>query len=471
MSGMRLELEEIHVQHCGASRPVLRGVGLGLGAGEIIGILGPSGSGKSTLLCAIAGLLPLCGGEIRFEGRHLGLPTGVDGDSWRRLRGAGIGWIAQDPLAALHPMLTIGEQVAEGLGSADTAGERCRHWLEACGLEPAEHFVDRYPHQLSGGERQRALLALCLAREPRLILADEPTSMLDPVLAREWMELLVREVRRRGASLVFVTHEEQRIVPHADRLLRLEAGQLHAHEIRRLEYPRIPRSRGELAARIRGLCVRRDRRAAPAVESLDLDLHLGEIVAVIGSSGAGKSSLALAIAGHIPHEAGSIEFPGNPRMPRVQLCFQDPRASFDPRRSLRRSLLDSGADPAQLPGLLADLGLAGIDLDRRPEAFSGGERARLAWLRARLAQPRLLVYDEPLAALDPDLRMSMVEHWQRLAAAGGHSQLLVSHDMQLVSAVADRVLVLENGRCVEQGRTAQLFAAPGTAALRALLST
>jgi|LakMenEpi03Aug12_release.lakeMendotaPanAssembly.Ray.scaffolds.fasta_scaffold03325_22 ABC-type glutathione transport system ATPase component len=459
MSVPRLELRGIWAGYPGAAQPTLRGVDLALEPGEIVVIAGPSGSGKSTLLAAIAGLLPLARGEIRWEGEALRAEGSAP-------RGSGIGWIAQDPLAALHPLMTVGHQVAEGLEG--DAQARARHWLENCGLMPAAHFLERYPHQLSGGERQRALLALCLAREPRMILADEPTSMLDPVLARAWTRLLIGELRRRGASLVFVTHEPARIAPHADRCLRLEDGRLVAHAADAWSYPPPEGSAavpGRICAEVEGLRVRRDPGQPPVLEDFSLTLHAGEIVAVVGASGAGKTSLALALAGHLPHEAGRIEFPMARSARPAQLCFQDPRASFDPRRSLARSLADAGP-LARAP--LETLGLEKLDLERRPQAFSGGERARLALARALMAEPELLIYDEPLAALDMELRVRLVEHWRRVARAGRVAQLLVSHDMALVRAVADRVVVLEAGRCVEAGSAEALFRAPQSSAARAL---
>lgn len=423
-------------------------------------MLGASGCGKSTLLAAIAGLLPAESGSLEFEGEVLPAvreSSRSDAALWSRVRGRGIGWIAQDPLAALHPLLTVEQQIGEqleDLPGAD-ARTRCLRWMERCGLERPERFLARHPHQLSGGERQRVLLALCLVREPKLILADEPTSMLDPELAQAWMRVLIEEVRQRRVSLIFVTHEEQRIAPHADRLLRLEAGRLVPERAREWSYPaRAPQPRGARLLRAHQLCVRRAPGLPCVLNGLDLELFAGEIVAVVGASGAGKTTLARTLAGLLTAESGTLELPASRSRARtVQLYFQDPLASFDPRRTLQQSLGDSGAAPMEISRLGTELELGAqqqgkLDLARRPAAFSGGERARLALARMLLTKPDVLIYDEPLAALDGPLRVRMVEQLLRLRQAGAVAQLLVSHDRELVHAVADRVLQLKDGRLV-----------------------
>jgi ABC-type glutathione transport system ATPase component len=451
----QLCIRQLTVRHAFAPTPTLRALDLDVGAGEVIGVLGASGCGKSTLLAAIAGLLPAESGSIEFDGQVLPVRrerSRSDAELWIGVRGRGIGWIAQDPLAALHPLLTVEQQISEQLEELPGADAhtRCLRWMERCGLERPERFLARFPHQLSGGERQRVLLALCLVREPKLILADEPTSMLDPELARAWMRVLLDEVRQRQLSLIFVTHEEQRIAPHANRLLRLEAGQLVPESARQWRYPaRPPQPRGARLLRAHQVCVRRAPGLPCVLDRLDLELFAGEIVAVIGASGSGKTTLARTLAGLLTAESGTLEFPPTQSRARpVQLYFQDPLASFDPRRTVHRSLGDSGAGPGAINSLCAELELGQLDLARRPAAFSGGERARLALARMLLTKPSVLVYDEPLAALDAPLRMRMVEQLLRLRQAGAVAQLLVSHDRELVHAAADRVLQLEEGRLV-----------------------
>lgn len=447
-----LEVEGLEVRYAQALRPTLQGLDLALQPGEVVVLLGDSGSGKSTFLSALLGFCPARATRWRWQGRECSGP-------FVARRGQGIGWIAQDPQAALHPMLSIRAQIMEGLGA--NAATQCADALRECGLP--EHLAERYPHQLSGGERQRALLALCLARQPQVILADEPTSALDPLLAEELIQVLLRHVRQRGAALLWVTHERARIAHHADRLLHLQAGRWSAA-------PLVPPSTRPAAARstpratrliARGLGVRRAEETRWALQDIDLELASGEIVAVVGVSGAGKSTLAWALAGHLPLAAGQIETHRSiGRARAVQLVFQDPQSSFNPRQRLIDALREAQPDEALWRASLPTIGLEALDLRRYPSEISGGERQRLAWVRAWAAQPQVLVYDEPLSALDLGNRLRMVQWFETLRAQGACAQLLVSHDLELVRELADRVLVLDAGRLVEVQPAADWFRAP-----------
>lgn len=451
-----LEVEGLELVYPHALAPTLQGLDLALHPGEIVALLGESGSGKSSLLNALMGFCPARAQRWRWQGREWPGP-------FVSVRGAGIGWIAQDPLAALHPMLTIGAQITEGLGA--TAAARCADAMRECGLP--EHLAQRYPHQLSGGERQRALLALCLSRQPRVILADEPTSALDPLLAEELLQVLLRRVRQQACALLWVTHERARIERHADRLLQLEAGRLIPAPAPLPTTKAVAERSGQHQLRLvaRALGVRRAEQSRWALQDIHLELAAGEIVAVVGVSGAGKSTLAWALAGHLPLAAGSIEALGPARRARagaraVQLVFQDAQSSFNPRQRLIDALREAQPDEAQWRPWLATIGLEGLDLSRYPGEVSGGERQRLAWLRALAAQPEVLVYDEPLSALDASNRSRMVQWFETLRAQGVCAQLLVSHDLALVRELADRVIVLDAGRVVEAQPAQQWFRSP-----------
>lgn len=476
-----LRCEDLSLGFAAAPVPLLHGVDLLIGEGEAVALSGPSGSGKTLLARALLGLLPPGAwrqGRLLWEGRD---PSAA-ADGWTRLRGGGITWLPQDPLGGLNPLLRVGEQVAESArlaGAASRAEARgiAAGLLAEMQLPDPERLLDAWPHQLSGGMRQRVLLAAVLARRPRLLLADEPTSSLDAPVQRDLLALLDRARRARGLALLFITHDRDLAPLVADRCLEIRDGRL-------VSLPRVMLPRGEHASSGRppeagapalaaaGIEVRHPGAGALAVAGVDLELHAGRAVGLVGGSGCGKSSLARALAGHLVPVAGTVTIAGLPQAHgdsptaraarrRVQMLFQDAGASLDPRQRVGEALAEAataaGAATAGVAErLLAEVGLPAELAARHPHALSGGQRQRIALARCLAAGPTVLIADEPTSALDAEARDRVLALLGTVMASRGLAVLLVTHDLDTASAFCDELLVMHGGRVVERAPAAPL---------------
>ncbi|WP_294393633.1 ABC transporter ATP-binding protein [uncultured Sphingomonas sp.] len=493
---------------CYDGRAVLRDVSLAVGAGEIVALVGRSGSGKSSLAHALLGLLPdgaRIGGRMLLDGEDLAV---LDERRFSQVRGGRIGMVFQEPATALNPALTIGRQIEEVLArhtALDRAARRqaATTLLAQMGLDVAP---SRHPHSLSGGQRQRVAIAMALAGEPALLVADEPTASLDPLAQAKVIEVLVQAVRERGMGLLLATHDLPLATNIADRLVVLEDGQvaeqgppatlirqpasafLRASVTAATPPPAPPPSlRSEPIVGIEGVsCSFRKpglvaRGRLPALSCITAALHRGETLAVIGPSGSGKSTLARLVLGLDRAEQGVITIGGQDwrhargaslraMRRRVQAVFQDPAASFDPAWTVARIVgepLRLAATPpsdAERTAMVVEtLGQVGLEADaamRLPRHFSGGQRQRIAIARALILRPNVVVLDEAFTALDPPLKAEMAALLQRLQSDLGLAFLFVSHDLALVRGLAHRVIVLKDGEIVEQGDAAQVLAAP-----------
>jgi peptide/nickel transport system ATP-binding protein len=504
--------------------PLLEGLSFDLQAGERMAIVGESGSGKTMATRAIPGLLAAgvhrAGGSILFEGRDL---TALSPKELRAIRGPGIGMVFQEPMTSLNPALKIGVQLAEGLKLhrklPDAEIRRlCVAMLKRVRITDAERCLESYPHQFSGGMRQRIMLASVLLLTPRLLIADEPTTALDTLSQREVLELMVELTREMGTALLLITHDLGLVAQYTDRVLVLEKGVLvEAGETREvLAHPKHPYTAklvGSLPQRAVG------RVAVPAeapvllsiekvvveypgkpgllrtgppsrvLDGIDLQVRQGEIVALVGASGSGKTTLGRAALGLKPLAGGHIRFEGNDiaAMTRAdlqgfrraaQLVFQDPFSSLDPHLRIADIVaaplrhvagLGRGGRQARVLAMLEEVGLSGFG-DRLPHQMSGGQRQRVAIARAIVSEPRLVVADEPVSALDLTIQLQVLTLLQRLQAERGFACLFITHDLAVVEQIADRVVVLEQGRIVEEGQTEAVFAAPAHAYTRALLA-
>lgn len=490
--------------------PVLRDVGFDIPEGEVFGLVGESGSGKSMTALALMGLAPhgaVATGRAAFAGRDL---LAMSEAGLCTLRGREVGMIFQEPMTALNPVQTIGDQVAETLvihGAADRAAARdeARARLDRVGL-PAERFpLDRYPHELSGGQRQRVAIAMAIALRPRLLIADEPTTALDVTTQAQILSLLRGLVRDEGMALMLITHDLAVVADMADQVAVMQSGELVERDrteplFRRRRHPytralfaasshvprRAPHRGGapvlEVADAVRDYALPRRAIFGPrptlrAVDHVSLRVGEGESVGLVGESGCGKSTLTRAILGLEPLQGGRVRLMGDavdalagvPGAVRrnMQVVFQDPYGSFNPRHRVDRLV----AEPFHLTGLPEDwrgrvtealeaVGLSAGDMQKYIHEFSGGQRQRIAIARAIAIRPKLVILDEAVSALDVRVRAQTLDLLADLQDRFGLSYLFISHDLSVVRAITDRVLVMRAGQIVEEGPTARVFHAP-----------
>ncbi len=499
------------------------GVTFEVGENQIVCLVGESGSGKSMIAHAILGLLPpkVCpvGGAIRFGDIDLlTLPQ----PRMRALRGADIAMIFQEPLTALNPLKRVGDQVAEAIRAHQKAmpeaeiAARVEELFGQVGLPDPPRLGRAYPFQLSGGQRQRVMIAMALANNPRLLIADEPTTALDVTTQRQILDLIKRLQAERGMGVLFITHDIGVVADIADRVVVLRQGEVveqgAAPSV--LQTPREDYTRMLLdAVPGRGEAHAGSSRAAPILEVQALDkvfvsrqglfapprrvtaadklnfvLRKGDTLAVVGESGSGKSTLARMILRLIEPDAGAILWQGgNVRTidrsalrqfrRRAQIVFQDPYASLDPRVKVGVSILRGpvafGMPRGEAETLarrwLERVGLGAQAFDRFPHEFSGGQRQRICIARALALEPELLIADEAVSALDVSVQAQVLDLLAGLKAEMGLSMLFITHDLRVARDIADQVIVMQEGRIVEQNDTAALFDAPRDPYTRRLL--
>jgi peptide/nickel transport system ATP-binding protein len=503
--------------------PVLRDVAMAVRAGEVLGVIGESGSGKSMTALAVMRLLPagaLATGRILLDGADLLARSEAE---MCAIRGRDVGMIFQEPMTALNPMQTIGDQVAETVrvhGGASRAEARAvaRATLDRVGLPAARFPLSRYPHELSGGQRQRVVIAMAVALRPKLLIADEPTTALDVTTQAQILELLRRLVAADGMGCMLITHDLAVVADVADRLAVMSRGEVveagpTAEVMREMRHPytralfaasghrpeRLPRLARAPLLQVEGLVreypgARRGLlgREPPfrAVRGVSFTLHHGESLGLVGVSGCGKSTLSRAVLGLEAVQGGSVRVEGDAvrageAMPRalrakMQVVFQDPYGSFNPRHRVARlvtepfHLLDApprGAERRRaVEAALGDVGLEPGDADKYIHEFSGGQRQRIAIARALIIRPKLIVLDEAVSALDVQVRAQILDLLAGLSMRYGLSYLFISHDLTVVRAITDRVMVMKAGEIVEEGRTEAVFAAPRHPYTRALLA-
>jgi len=474
-------------------RAVVDDVSFTVEPGECVAIVGESGAGKSLTARALLGLLP---GGVSATTERL-LVAGTDaarlGESgWRALRGRRIALVSQDALAALDPLRRIGREVAEPMEihGLRADGGRVLELLESVSMPDAERRVRSRPHELSGGLRQRALIASALAADPEVIVADEATTALDATVQARILDLL-RGIADSGRAVVFISHDFAAVRRVADRVIVMQAGRIveqgsvdevmrsprsdHARELVTASTP-VPRSSalasGAPLLRAADVSKSFDR---PAVVGASFVLRAGSTLGVVGESGSGKTTLARMIVGVQHPDSGALEWVSPQR---VQLVHQNPLGAFDPRwtigRSLREALQAAGVSRASRAAraleLLAEVGLDRALARRRPHELSGGQRQRAAIARALAADPQVLVLDEPVSALDPTVRQRVLDLLGRLQRERALTMVFVSHDLAVIAAVSDDVLVMQDGVIVEQGAVADVFADPRHPFTRELLA-
>jgi microcin C transport system ATP-binding protein len=502
----------------------VRGISFDINRGETVALVGESGSGKSVTALSILQLLPgsarYRSGSIRFEGREL---LGAPRRALQAVRGDRIAMIFQEPMTALNPLHTLEKQIAEvlflhkGLGRAAARG-RIIELLQLVGLDNIEDRLGAYPHELSGGQRQRVMIAMALANEPDLLIADEPTTALDVTIQAQILALLKELQARLGMALLIISHDLDLVAHMAERLCVMTEGEIveagPAASV--LAAPRHPYTRKLLAARPQGEPARpaagapvvvraqnlkvhfpiksgvflRTTGAVRAVDGVSFTLHAGETLGVVGESGSGKTTLGLALLRLIASQ-GEIGFAGQaiedlrqkalrPLRREMQIVFQDPFGSLSPRLSAGQIIaeglivhepgLDAAARRARAEQALVEVGLEAAMADRYPHEFSGGQRQRIAIARAMVLKPKFVVLDEPTSALDVSVQAQIVDLLRDLQKRHGLAYLFISHDLAVVRALATRVIVMKDGRVIEAGDARDIFKAPKTAYTRTLMA-
>jgi oligopeptide/dipeptide ABC transporter ATP-binding protein len=514
--------------HYGPGAQVLHELGFSIGQGESVGLVGESGSGKTQTAFAVMGLLAdhaQLAGSIDFDGVEL---CGADADTYNCIRTQRMAMVFQDPQQALNPYLTIGAQLTRilqehRLAAGKAATSRVQDMLQQVGLPEPERQFHAYPHQLSGGMRQRAMIAAALLGEPDLLIADEPTTALDVTVQAQILDLLARLKARYGLALLLITHDLGIVAGSCERMLVLDEGRLIEEGATRdiFAQPKEPRSKAMLAATpaiseiavpaaavapsplldVRNASVsyfqkpygavwRRDE--IRAVRDATFAVAAGETVALVGESGSGKTSLVRALLGLLPLAGGDVQFLGaavdgiverraKSLRRDMQLVFQDPVASLNP--SMRVAAIVAEPLRVHLPELSAQkrqdvveftLGRVGLDAaigGRFPHQLSGGQAQRVALARALIVDPKLLVLDEAVAALDGEVRGEILALLRKEQAERGLAILFISHDLSVVKSISHRVLVMYLGRICEHAASRELFARPRHPYTRALLDS
>jgi peptide/nickel transport system ATP-binding protein len=521
-----LTLEGLSVRlPTGADRPhALSDVSLSIAANEILCVVGESGSGKSIMANAIMRLLPnevtIDGGRVMFEGRDLAAATTAE---MRDVRGAGIAMIFQEPMTALNPLRTIGDQIGEMFSihtDLSKAGIHARvlALLEDVRIPDPEVAARTYPHELSGGQRQRAMIAMALALDPRVLIADEPTTALDVTTQAQILALIRDLQKRKRTAVLFITHDFGVVAEIADRVVVMQNGliveQGDAESV--LNNPRHPYTKQLIAAvppltappprklsddmilsidnvsktyRTGGF-LGRGTRVTPAVKAVSLKLPRGATLGIVGESGSGKSTLARCIVRLIDPDTGSIVLEGKDwaKMTRknvrgetrhIQMVFQDPFASLNPRRKAAELVAQGpivhGTPRAKAISdakeLLALVGLDPSASDRFPHEFSGGQRQRIGLARALALRPDVLVADEPVSALDVSVQAQVLKLLAQLRQRLGLSIVFITHDLRVAAQICDLVAVMKDGEVVEQGLAGDVFGHPQHPYTQALLDS
>ena len=515
-----LSVRGLSLAVAGSGRQVVKDVSFDIAPGEIFGIVGESGSGKTLATRSLIRLLPqaitVTSGLVQYKGRDV---LGMTDRELRDLRGAEIGVVFQEPMTSLNPSMTIGRQLEEGLIlhtklQPEERRHRILEMLKRVGIRDPEAALTAYPHEFSGGMRQRIMLASVMLLKPALLIADEPTTALDAVIQRDVMELMVELTQAEGTAVLLISHDLPMVARYTSRIVVMEKGSIveagRTEDL--LDAPQHPYTKKLLQSLpLRGEVRVLDTAKAPMVSAKDIvvdypgrksflkkaqakralhgvsiDIHEGEVVALVGGSGSGKTTLGRTIAGLVKESSGNIQFQGRSRDAdwrdyrlNCQMVFQDPYSSLDPRMTILALVeeglrlvpeLDRAAKRERAREVLEEVGLGGDFADRYPHELSGGQRQRVAIARAIARRPRFLIADEPVSALDVTVRAQVLDLFSDLQKRYGFSCLFISHDLGVVEQVADRVVVMQDGRIIEQGDRDTIFDNPQEAYTRRLLS-
>jgi len=521
MSHPLLQVENLSIRF-GDNAPAVRGLSFSVDRGETLAVVGESGSGKSISALSILQLLnpnlvSYPTGRVVFDDQDL---LAANEKQLRKVRGSDIAMIFQEPMTSLNPLHSVERQITEVLslhrGLRPTAAKkRCIELLGLVGIPDPEERLSYFPHQLSGGQKQRVMIAMALANEPRLLIADEPTTALDVTVQKQILELLKKLQKQLGMAVLLITHDLSIVRRYADRIVVMNQGQkVEEADTQTLftqpqnEYTRVlldaepPASppeaaAGDLLLAVENLQVRfplgrrlfgKPKRYLDAVYNASFSVRRGETLGIVGESGSGKTTLGHALLKLVKAQ-GKIVFCGDdlsrldqaefrPYRRRLQLVFQDPFGSLSPRMSIGQIISEGleihhpasrEAQQRRVEQVLTEVGLSPDTQHRYPHEFSGGQRQRIAIARALVLEPDLIVLDEPTSALDRTVQKQIIELLIRLQKTHGLCYLFISHDLAVVRALSHQLLVMQHGKVVEYGPAEQVLNSPKTAYTRQLL--
>ncbi len=536
MSAPLLSVRDLTVKAHGdeTGRTLIDGVSLDLGRGEILGLVGESGSGKSLFCRSLIRLLPssllkIDGGQVLLEGRDL---TGISDAEMLAVRGGEIGMVFQNPTSHLDPVMRIGDQIAEGIRyhqglNAQDARAAAIEILTQVGFPDPTRQYDSYPHEFSGGMRQRAMIGVALSCNPKILIADEPTTALDVTIQAQILRLLMDIRDKRDLSIILITHDLGIVAQTCDRIAVLRGGQLLEQGPKRsiLTHPQHPYTVSLIASHpsmpdetatppaetdrtghavqplleiddlhVRfntgGSLFKGSSKTVSAVAGVSLRVMPGESVGIVGESGSGKSTLARAILGLTPPSSGHVTFDGidlaqqtTAGLARIRreaaMVFQDPFNALNPRMTIGQTLsevlkVQGKTAPSGIPERVNELlDLVGLEREfagRKPRSMSGGQCQRAGIARALAVDPKMIIADECVAALDVTIQAQIVELFQELKAKMGLTLLFIAHDLAIVRNLCERVVVMYRGEIVEEGRSADVFARPQHAYTAALIA-
>ncbi|WCZ31683.1 dipeptide ABC transporter ATP-binding protein [Corynebacterium massiliense] len=530
-----LEMRDVHIAFSSSTGLVeaVRGVNMTIYPGQSVAIVGESGSGKSTTAMSILGLLPGTGrvteGQILFEGQDI---TRLDHKGFENLRGNRIGLVPQDPMSNLNPVWRVGTQIEESLMANDIGDKASRknrvtEILEEAGLPDAERRARQFPHEFSGGMRQRALIGVGLAAQPTLLIADEPTSALDVTVQKQILDRLDTLTQELGNAVLFITHDLGLAAERAEHLLVMHRGRVvesgpsqeiltdpqHPYTRRLVDAAPSLAARNETADRerldaneadvviaarnltkefpARGRVQKEEDKVFRAVDDVSFDVHRGTTLALVGESGSGKSTVANMVLDLLEPTSGTVHIDGEDTTNlrgkklldfrrKVQVVFQNPYGSLDPTFSIYSCIEEPLAvhkignrkeREQRVADLLDMVALPRSVMRRYPNELSGGQRQRIAIARALALQPEVLILDEAVSALDVLVQHQVLELLEDLQRDLGLTYLFITHDLAVVRQIADEVAVMQRGRIVESGRTADIFDNPQEDYTRTLINS
>jgi len=493
--------------------PAVRAISFEIPEHSTVALVGESGSGKSVTALSILGLLPATAdvrGEVLYEGRNLIKATRPE---LRALRGAGISMIFQEPMSSLNPVFSVGFQIGEVLRahrglSRREARAASLQLLEEVNFSNPRTKLDAYPHQLSGGEQQRVMIAMAIACEPKLLIADEPTSALDVTVQKQILELIAELQRRRRMSMLFITHDLSLVGAVAEQVVVMREGEIREQGdvaqvfgTPRDDYTRVllaarprldapsPARSGEETVVFEARGLAKDFGKVKAVKGASFRVARGRTLGLVGESGSGKTTLGLLVArlhqasggSGLLHGQDAVAVPPKVFKRAVQIVFQNPYASLNPRFSAGEILMEPmrihgiGAGEAERRGLAAELlarvGLPSSALFKYPHEFSGGQRQRIAIARSLTLRPQLLICDEAVSALDVSIQAQLLNLLRDLQDEYAMSYLFISHDLAVVKSMADEVMVMKDGEIVEMAGAEELYSDPKHPYTRTLLAS